>query len=152
MLPSAVARPSVPNTLYIHSTEIRRRVSQSGAWVTIRNLLVAVMSILLPTSCAQERVCDFQAVNQDHHSSSSQRVLVEMEELLRSHSVGGGVKVGVELVVSQLELTRDGKRGRRLFYVLKDESGRLVDASTCGVDEGKCASVIVGKMVDYCER
>lgn len=128
---------------------------QPDLLMNIPTSLASVISVLLLSSCGQgqgQAACNLQVINQDHDSSSSQRIFSEVDKAIRSHSVNGGVKVKVELVVSQLELSREGERRRRLFYVLTDGGGRFMDASTCDVDEGQCAVVIVKKMVDLCGR
>lgn len=126
--------------------------NQPDLQMNISTSLASVMSILLLSSCGQQRGCHLQVINQDHDSSSSQKVFAEVNEAIRSRSVDGGVEVKAELVVSQLELSREGKRERRLFYVLMDGEGRFMDASTCDVDEGQCASVVSKKMVESCDR
>ena len=60
--------------------------------------------------------------------------------------------MNAELVVSQLELSREGRRNRRIFYVLTDGGGKLLTAGTCGIGERQCASIIVKRMLGFCER
>lgn len=127
--------------------------NQPDLSMNIPTSLASVISVLLLSSCGQgQAACNLQVINQDHDSSSSQRIFSEVDKAIRSHSVNEGVKVKVELVVSQLELSRQGEGRRRLFYILTDGGGRFMDASTCDVDEGQCAVVIVKKMVDLCGR
>jgi len=124
--------------------------NQPDISMNISTLLASVISIFLLSSCGQQRGCHLQVINQDHDSSSSQKIFAEVDDVIRSRSVDGGVEVKAELVVSQLELSREGKRRRRLFYVLMDGDGRFMDASTCDVEEGQCASVVSKKMVKLC--
>jgi len=124
--------------------------NQPDISMNISTLLASVISIFLLSSCDQQRGCHLQVINQDHDSSSSQKIFAEVDDVIRSRSVDGGVEVKAELVVSQLELSREGKRRRRLFYVLMDGEGRFMDASTCDVEEGLCASVVSKKMVKLC--
>ncbi len=59
----------------------------------------------LLASCVQDRGCLLRVANQDHDSSSSQKIHADMDELMHSRPVDGA-KVNAELVVSQLELSR----------------------------------------------
>lgn len=114
-------------------------------------LLAAFVSMPLLASCIQGQGCRLQVVSQDPHSAWSQKIHVEMEEIIRSRPASGNDEVNAVLVVSQLELTREGVRNGRMFYVLTDGGGRLLDASTCDVGEGRCASIIVERMTGFCE-
>lgn len=77
----------------------------------------------------------FGGANPDHDSSSSQKIHADMDELIHSRPVDGAREVKAELVVSQLERSREGRRNRRIFYVLNDGGGRSLTAGTCGTDE-----------------
>lgn len=114
--------------------------------------LSAALPMLLLASCVQDRGCLLRVANQDHDSSSSQKIHADMDELIHSRPVDGEREVNAELVVSQLELSREGRRNRRIFYVLTDGSGKLLTAGTCGIDERQCASIIVKRMLGFCER
>lgn len=118
----------------------------------IKIFLFAALLVPLLASCVQDRGCLLRVANQDHDSSSSQKIHADMDELIHSRPVDRAREVNAELVVSQLELSREGRRNRRIFYVLTDGSGRFLTAGTCGIDEGQCASVIVKRMIGFCER
>ncbi|HIE5353890.1 TPA: hypothetical protein ACXNP2_000443 [Stenotrophomonas maltophilia] len=114
--------------------------------------LAAVVSLPLLASCMQDQDCVLKVANQDHDSSSSQKIHAEMDKIIRSRPVAGKGEVNAELVVSQLELSRDGRRDRRIFYVLTGGGGSFLAASTCDAGERQCASVIVEKMIGFCGR
>lgn len=118
----------------------------------IKVFLSAALSMPLLASCVQDRGCLLRVANQDHDSSSSQKIHADMDELIHSRPVDGAREVNAELVVSQLELSREGRRNRRIFYVLTDGGGEFLTAGTCGIDEDQCASVIVKRMIGFCER
>mgnify|MGYP006173101611 CR=1 FL=1 len=48
--------------------------------MNISTLLASVISIFLLSSCGQQRGCHFQVINQDHDSSSSQKIFDEVDE------------------------------------------------------------------------
>ncbi len=118
----------------------------------IKIFLSAALSMPLLASCMQERGCILGVVSQDHDSSSSQKIHGDMDEIIHSRPVDGAREVKAELVVSQLELSREGRRNRRIFYVLTDGGGKFLTAGTCGIDEDQCASVIVKRMIGFCDR
>lgn len=51
--------------------------------------LSAALPMLLLASCVQDRGCLLRVANQDHDSSSSQKIHADMDELIHSRPVYG---------------------------------------------------------------
>lgn len=61
--------------------------------------LFAALSMPLLASCVQERGCLLRVANQDHDSSSSQKIHADMDEVIHSRPVDRARGVNAELVV-----------------------------------------------------